>query len=253
MTDLTLQENIHIDKGVAMDLFVPSNLPYFKPNQVTNSIAKAADINPNDGVFEIGAGIGGLTLLLARYHSQFAHMYTVEIVPQQVEAANANMRRHGLENRVSVLQGSLFDPIEEQFPDLRADVIIGDCSGMTTIGQELGWYPPETEEKGGIPSGGDDGTSRVIPFLERSPQYGTPKIRTYFPVAPNFSDAEKIKKVAQSTYKNISLVDKRKIPLTQENLDIIDKSKTKFFKPIERKGSRGIWTLEIYLATDPIK
>lgn len=246
------EAHINLDKNCELDLFVPSGQPYFKPNQVTNTIAKNAKINPGDRVFEIGAGIGGLTILLVKYHPQLERIYSVEIVSQQVEAARENIKKENLENKVVILQGSLFEPIKEYSPQLKANVIVGDCSGMTTLGQELGWYPPQTEAEGGIPLGGDDGTSRVIPFLEQSPTYLLPQGRTYFPVSPNFSDKKKILDVARSLYKNVELAEERKMPLTEKYIKIIDNSKSKKFCPIEKRGSRGHWTLEVYEASSPI-
>ena len=76
----------------------------------------------------------------------------------------------------------------------------------------------------------------------------------YFPVIPNFSDGDKILQAAREIYGAAQVepaAEARKIPLTQRQLEIIDQSEIKTFRPIERNstGTRGRWVCEVWKAT----
>lgn len=243
------KEPIQLDKGCVLELWHPVNLPWFRPNQVTRTVADPVVIRPGDVVFEIGAGIGSMTLLFLQKFPGLKHLYSVEVVPQQADAARLNIREHGFREQATVFEGSLFSPLEG-----RANVIVGDCSGMTAIGRELEWYPPEPEDIGGIPLGGADGTEVTLPFLEQSQRHLMPGGTVYFPVIPNFSDGDKILQAAREIYGAAQVepaAEARKIPLTQRQLEIIDQSEIKTFRPIERNstGTRGRWVCEVWKAT----
>jgi len=243
------KESIYLDKGCTLELWRPDNLPWFQPNQVTKTIADSVEIRPGDVLFEIGAGIGSLTLLLLQKCPRLKHLYSVEVVSQQARSAQLNICEHGFQHKATAFEGSLFDPLEG-----RANVIVGDCSGMTDIGRELGWYPTELEAKGGIPLGGVDGAEVPLLFLKQSRRHLMPGGRVYFPVIPNFSDGDKILKTARTIYGEDYVevaIEPRKIPLTQHQLEIIDKSRETIFRPIERNAThtRGRWICEVWKAT----
>ena len=215
------------------------NLPCFVPNTVTAAIAENVPVDPGEIIVEAGAGIGPITILMAQKEPLFQHIYTTEIKHHQVEAAIRNMEHYGLQNKVTVFQGDVLEPIRlNRF--INPTMIIGDCSALTDIGIELGWYP-----KQGIPLGGDDGTEVVIRFLRQASEYQCP---TYFAIAQNFSDGKKILDLAENCFgRGVTRhLNRVRIPLTRDQINTIDKTKTTIYEPIERKGTRGFWALDIY-------
>ncbi len=232
--------------GEVIDLFIKSG-EIFLPNQTTETVYGAVEVNEGEIGIEIGAGIGAGSIILAR--KPLKHLYTVEILPEQCDLQVRNYELHGVANRVTVLQGNLFGPIRNLYPELRADFVVSDVSGMNDVGVELGWYPEN------VPRGGEDGTENVVPFLREAKYFlernrGNSKV--YFPIVVNFSDGNKIINVARENYSTLEKIADRNIPLKQEQLAFIDKSEHRIFEPIERRGSRGFWKVEVYRAKGPI-
>ena len=219
----------------------------FLPNQTTEIIYKAIKINPSETAIELGSGIGPLSLLIAL--QPITHLYTVEIIQEQCELARENVLKYGLEDKITILKGSLFEPLRNNFPEIKADFIVSDVSGITDIGYELGWYPKN------IPTGGTDGIELIIPLIKQAPYFlaqQNPNSRLYFPVATSFSDGNKILETAKKTSRKLEERASRKIPLKAEQLAIVDNSTYRPFAPIERKGSRGYWEIKVYEAREPI-
>ena len=218
----------------------------FLPNQTTEVVYGAVEINEGDIGIEIGAGIGAGSIILAR--KLIKHLYTVEIIPEQCDLQIRNFELYEITNKVTVSQGNLFDPIRTSYPELRADFIVSDVSGMNDLGVELGWYPQN------IPRGGEDGTENVVPFLREAKCFlkNNQNSRVYFPIVENFSDGKRILDVARDNYGKLEKITERKIPLKQEQLSIIDNSKHRIFEPINRRGSRGFWKVEVYKAMEPV-
>ncbi len=218
----------------------------FMPNQTTAAIAESVKINGGEIGIEIGAGIGPLSVLLAS--QPLKHLYSTEVNEEQCEIARKNHKRYNLSDKITLYRGSIFDPIAENHPDLKADFIVSDISGMAEEpGRKLGWYPPA------IPTGGPDGTEKIIPLIEQAPHFLKPEGRLYFPIVVNFSDGDKIKRIAQDNFKEIELVNSVSIPLTKELLNIVDNLSSGIYLPVQRAGSRGRWHLEIYEARASIQ
>jgi methylase of polypeptide subunit release factors len=221
-------------------LYVSDDL--FMPNKTTQTIAEAVEVNADETGIELGAGTGPLTILIAS--KPIAHLYSIEKVKEQYELAKKNVEKYDLSNKVTLYQGNIFDPIEENHPGIKVDFIVSDVSGMAEEpGRALGWYPPS------IPTGGEDGTSKIIPLIEESTDYLKENGRLYFPVVVNFSDGDKILEAARRKFLHLEKLATTSIPLTSELLNIVDHLKTGLYKPIERQGSRGFWQLEVYKAS----
>ena len=240
------KQQFRIGNATTLELFVaPGRI--FQPNQTSEAVYTSVEVYEGDIGIEIGAGIGPGTILLAQ--RKIGYLYTVEIIPEQCGIQKLNLELHGLREKVSVLQGSLFEPIKRLYPEVKADFIVSDVSGMNDVGVELGWYPPN------IPRGGEDGAENIIPFLEQAKHFlntRNERARVYFPIVVNFSDGKKIIDKARENYSTLEKIAERRIPLKQEQLTIIENSKHAIFEPIERKGSRGLWKVEIYRVMQPI-
>jgi release factor glutamine methyltransferase len=62
-------------------------------------------------ILEIGPGTGCISVAIAKNASN-ARIFAVDINPIAVEITKENARRHGVENRIDVRLGNLFEPIE---------------------------------------------------------------------------------------------------------------------------------------------
>jgi tRNA G37 N-methylase Trm5 len=244
-------KKFRVGKGQYLDLFVSQNTMYFfSPNDVSGFLANQVEVKPNDVVFEIGSGISPISILLAQKQTKVQHIYCVEIVPEQVDLAVKNVEKYNLQNKITPILGDLFEPIDVHFSQIKADIIVDDCSGLSPVAKELGWYPQGDK----IPMGGYDGTAIVIPFLENAGNYLSENGVVYFPTTPNFSDEKKIIDVAKKYFSSLEVVLEKSVPLTKEHTDIIMNTKeSNIFEPIVKKGTRGLWIAKVWRAKDPIK
>ncbi len=228
-------------KGHTLNLYVsPESL--FVPNAVSRLFAKIVEIDEGDVVFDIGTGTGVLAVWAALQPS--GYVYAVDPVAEHCELTARNARLHGVEHKVDAFHGSLFSPLPK---DLKADVIIGDVSGIADApGKALGWYSSE------VPTGGGDGTDVIIEMLPKAHRYLAPGGRLYFPVAIGLSDDDKIMTVARQCFE--SLVRKVDVwfPLSDEEYEIVSCClPPALLERVQKKGSRMAWNGHIYEATGP--
>ena len=171
-------------------------------------------------------------------------MYAVEIVGAQYILLQENIENNGVAHKVSAYQGRFFEPIP---PEIKADVIIADVSGIAEgPARALKWYPPE------IPTGGEDGTEMIIPLLEQAGTYLAQGGRVYFPVAIDLSDSKKIMKVAEARFGRLEEMVEPNFTLTEEQVLSLKPFESLPYVNIGTKGSRSIWRGAIYKATNPI-
>ncbi len=246
MKEAILKEYLVADKKLELFIFPGET---FLPNQTTSAIYRAVNISPGDTGIEIGAGIGPGTIYMG-LNPNLKRLDAVEIVPEQVTLLKKNVAKYNLENKVEVYQSSLF----ESLGDLKADFIVSDVSGMNNVGVALGWYPSN------VPCGGDYGTANIVPLIEQTPSRlnpNNPDARLYIPVVVNFSDKEKILSTLRSKFSYIEMLSRNDIPLTSEQVRIIDnwlnedRFRNRLYPDIERRGTRGRWALEVYVAKQP--
>lgn len=209
----------------------------FMPNATTTLFSKCVQINPGDLVFDIGSGLAPLAIWAGKMPS--SHVYGVEIVPEQCELARKNVQLHNLEEKITILEGSFFNPIPE---GLKADVIIADVSGISEgPARALGWYPKD------IPTGGHDGTGVIIPLLKQAPEYMHSSTKLYFPAA-SLSDYRKIMAVAENKFNLKTVIDKS-FPISPEQMQAIrSSSDSKTYETYKKGPVRDIWQGWIYEA-----
>ncbi|WP_347238658.1 class I SAM-dependent methyltransferase [Dietzia sp. E1] len=99
-------------------------------------------------VWDIGTGTGVLAAVLARRGARA--VVASDINPRAVECARDNMRRLGLEDRVTVVRGDLWPGDDDEVGDRsgRADVVV--CNppwipGLPTSALEQGIYDPDSD------------------------------------------------------------------------------------------------------------
>ena len=214
----------------------------FVPNAVSRLFAKVVDIAPGDVVFDIGTGTGVLAIWSAMQPS--SRVYAVDPVAEHCELAERNAKIQNVDGKLVAFQGSLFDPL----PDgLRADVIIGDVSGIADgPGRALGWYSSE------VPTGGGDGTEVITELLHQAPRHLAPGGKLYFPVAVGLSDDDKIMNAAHDCFDSLALKVDVWFPLSDEEYEIVSCClPPQLLERVKKKGSRMAWNGLIYEATQP--
>ena len=82
-------------------IFVPTR------QAVADGMMKLANVTKDDVVYDLGCGDGALVLAAARAG---ARAVGIDIDPKRVEEATANVKAAGMENRVKIVLGDIFDP-----------------------------------------------------------------------------------------------------------------------------------------------
>jgi SAM-dependent methyltransferase len=223
----------------------------FRPNPTTVRFARAVKIAPGDTVFDIGSGIGPLAIKAAIDGA--ARVVAVDPVEVHCELARMNVERCGLSDRIQVFQGRFFEPMEreEDLAGLKADVIIGDVSGIAdAVARALGWYGPS------VPTGGPDGTEVLLELLEQAPDYMKSNGRLYFPVAVDLADGQKVEAAARrrfATVENALPKPYVTFPLSPAEVqaihDAYPQGVPEFIKV--QPGPRPVWRGQIWVAADP--
>ena len=223
----------------------------FRPNPTTVRFSRAVKITTGDVVFDIGTGIGPLAIMAA--HMGASRVYAVDPVPMHCDMARQNVAKYNLQNTVEVFQGSLFEPFERepQLRGLKADVIIGDVSGIADpVARSLGWYSDD------VPTGGADGTEVIQKLLRSAGKYLKPDGSLYFPIALDLSDSQKILAVARHCFARVeNALDKEFVvfPLSEQETNAIERAynghKPDFISI--QPGKRPTWRGQILRASGP--
>src|SRR5262245_22708033 len=82
-------------------IFVPTREP------VANGMVKLAGVTKNDVVYDLGCGDGALLIAAAKLG---ARAVGVDIDPQRIKEATENVRKAGVQDRVTLIRGDIFDP-----------------------------------------------------------------------------------------------------------------------------------------------
>lgn len=244
--DRTLVDNVVLQQvrltRHTLDLFIsPGNL--FIPNAVSRLFSKVVRIEPGDMVLDIGTGTGVLGIWAALEPSAAVH--AVDPVEDHCELAVQNAQNNGVDGKLTVHCGSLFDPLPK---GLKADVIIGDVSGIADApGKALGWYSDN------VPTGGGDGAEVVVELIQRAHAHLAGGGRLYFPVAVGLSNDDKVMAAARQCFAGLKQVVDVWFPLSEEEYDIVACClPPSLLEKVRRKGSRMAWNGHIFEATQPL-
>lgn len=138
-------------------IFVPTQDP------VVNAMLKMANVTKNDVVYDLGCGDGKIVIAAAKLG---ARGVGVDIDPQRVKEATANVKAAGVADRVQIIHGDIFDPnlkISEAsvvtlyllqslniklMPRLKAELKPGTRIVSNTFSMGDGWPAEKTDQVG---------------------------------------------------------------------------------------------------------
>jgi len=112
---------------------------------------------------DIGTGSGAIAIALAAHIPQ-AQVYAVDISPGALDVATLNVRRHGLADRITPVQGNLLEQINHKL-----DLIVANLPYIPS--RELAGLQPEIYLHEPVLSldGGDSGTAVIEAMLRQAP------------------------------------------------------------------------------------
>jgi len=214
----------------------------FAPTRTSFEVAEGITINPGDTVIDVGSGSGVLSFVAARLGA--GRVFGTEINPRAVEMARRNAALLGIAT-VDFREGSLFEPLT----GIRADVVIGDVSGIPDdIAAASDWFP------GGY-SGGPTGAEVPVAMLEGACDHLAPGGRLYLPTG-SIQDEGAVLRAARRIFgTHIRKLRERVLPLPGKITDssmvrrLMDSGVVQFI----RRGSRLLWELRVWECTAPLE
>lgn len=226
-------------KGRTGPFTIRINPGVFAPTHTSRTIAEALEIQPGDTVIDVGCGSGVLSFVSARLGAE--RVVGCDLSPEAVEVARDNAKRLGLAERTEFRVGNLFEPVR----DLKAQVVIGDVSGIPDeIAEVAGWFPDGR-------AGGPTGAELPAAMLEslRETRCLAPGGRLYLPTG-TLQAENRILEVARRIFGSVNLEPllQREFPLP----DVVAKSKAvaRMMKEgildLHERGSRLLWRLQIW-------
>lgn len=208
----------------------------FSPTSTSRTLADALEIDADDTVIDVGCGSGVLAFVAA--HLGAKKVFGCDLSSPAVEMAKQNAERLGLSDVCEFREGDLLEPVR----DLRANVLIGDVSGIPDeLAAVSGWFQD-------VPAGGPTGAELPRKLLETIGDTLKPGGRLYLPTG-SLQDENAILAAARRVFgDNIEPVLERSFPLPE--LVAKAAATARLMKEgllkLQQRGSRMLWELRIW-------
>ena len=152
-----------------LDLLVDSRVLIPRP-ETELLVEKAIEISQRRSVVaDVGTGSGAIAVSLAIHLPQVL-VYATDASAGALEVAARNCRRHGVEDRVHLLQGHLLEPLPEPVDLIVANLPYVSQAEWAQLPPEINCYEPREALDGGL-----DGLDRIRRLLARAGEYLRPQ------------------------------------------------------------------------------
>ena len=210
----------------------------FRPTYTTKELAQVLRVDASETVLDMGCGCGILGLIAARAGAKF--VIGCDASKRAVETAQENAATLGLAERMCFFVSDLFEALPKA---TRADVVIGDVSGIPdALASVTGWYP-----------GGRTGAELPVQMLEQVREHLLPSGRLYLPTGTIQNDTD-ILLAAGRVFRKLTVLATKELPLPAgitETEGVAELIREGIIR-LRQKGSRFLWTLNVYGCTEPI-
>ena len=211
----------------------------FRPSTISVLLAASLDIEEGSVVVDVGCGCGVLAIVAARLGAK--EVYGIDTAERTVEVASANAEAQGVAGITEFFEADMFEALPS---NLRADVVIGDVSGIPDeLAQASGWFPS------GV-SGGATGAELPIRMLQEAKSLLRHGGKLFLPTG-TLQDEQSVIDKAKSTFGSIRLLSERQIPLPSalvEHPALLRLSRSKVID-LTQRGSRLVGTARIWEVT----
>jgi SAM-dependent methyltransferase len=212
----------------------------FKPTLTTSLLTEQVMLAgiSSRSILDLGCGAGPIAIALAFAGARA--VVAADIMPMACALTRRNAITNGVSDKIEVVQGDLFEPVQGR----KFDVIVDDVSGVAEeVARLSSWFPPL------VPLSGPDGTNLTIRMLRGAANYLNVGGHLFFPVLSLSNSAAIVSEARRLYADRLSLVAAKSIPFNQELKD----HSLRLFELRERGQinfvqvrSRLFWTLEIY-------
>jgi methylase of polypeptide subunit release factors len=213
----------------------------FSPTTTSRTLADAIEIRPDDVVVDVGCGSGVLAFVAAKLGA--GRVYGCDLSEPAIEAARRNAAALGLDDRCEFRHGDLLEPVR----DVRADVVIGDVSGIPDeIAAVSGWFDA-------VPAGGPTGAELPMKLLGSIGDTLTSGGRLYLPTG-TIQDERAIIAAAREIFgDNMEPVLEREFPLPDlvAKAGVVARMMKDGILNLRQRGSRLLWSLRIWRCVRP--
>ncbi len=121
------------------------------------------DSRPFPILADIGTGSGAIAVALA-HHLPGARVYATDISAEAIDVASINCARHGVRERVTLVEGNLLEALPEPVDVILANLPYVPRSTISTLAPEVSVYEPRAAL-----DGGEDGLYLVRQLLSQTP------------------------------------------------------------------------------------
>jgi len=166
--------NLYVTKGVLV--------PRPETEFVVEEALKAASKIANPVIADLCCGSGAISVAFA-VNNQEAKVYSTEISDVACEVARKNIHVHGVQDRVLLFQGDLWEPLEQR--NIRElDIIVSNPPYIPS--KELKNLPNDVKKEPQIAlDGGFDGLEFYRRIISKAPEYLKPGGRVIFEIGWN--------------------------------------------------------------------
>ena len=125
---------------------------------------KSPAVEKYEKIAEIGTGSGAIAISLALRLPR-ATVYATDVSPRALEIARVNCEKHGVQDRVQLLEGDLLNPLREPVDIIIANLPYIRDEEIAELSAEIRMYEPVVAL-----AGGRDGLDKVRQLLVDAPQ-----------------------------------------------------------------------------------